>query len=290
MKVGLTFFPTRPHMLIPSAKRAEELGYESLWFPEHLVFPVESQSVYPYGDRDRGAPLPGTYLVDPFIAMSYVAALTSRIRLGTAVYILPLRNPITTARAVATLDVLSQGRVLLGIGAGWLKEEFEVTGEPFDNRGGRMDEMMQILKQLWTEPTVSFQGKFYSFPPVGFEPKPVSAPIPLLVGGETRAALRRAARLGDGWFGMGHTPESARERVQQLRELRAQAGREREPFEVTVGCSGPATPERLKQYQDAGVHRVTLAARALSGEGRTVEAALEGVERFADEVLSKLEG
>ena len=287
MKIGLTFFPTRPQFMVPMAKRADELGFESIWVPEHLVFPTKVTSQYPY-NPEAGPPLPTTPLFDPLIALTYVAAVTSRVQLGTGVYILPLRHPIITARAVASLDVLSQGRVLLGIGVGWLKEELEAVDSDFENRGPRTDEIVEVMRRLWTEPTVAHDGKFYSFPEVGFEPKPVRSPVPILVGGETGPALRRAARIGDGWFGMGHTPDKVRDRVRHLQSLREDAGRGGEPLEITVQCAVPPTVENFRKYEDAGVDRVTLSARSFATKGRTVESSVAGLEEFAGEVLSKL--
>src|SRR5439155_8819252 len=152
-------------------------------------------------------------------------------------YILPLRNPFVTARALVTLDRLSWGRVALGAGIGWLKEEFEVAGMPWEKRGKRTDELIAVLKKLWTEPTIEHHGEFYDFGPVKFEPKPVQKPhIPIHIGGDTVPAKRRAARIGDGWFAAKPmSPEKAKETVAELGRLRAAAGRENLPFEITLG-------------------------------------------------------
>lgn len=287
MKIGLTFFPTRPKFLVPMAQRAEELGFESIWVPEHLVFPTHVVSKYPY-NPEAGPPLPTTPLFDPLIALTYVAAVTSKVKLGTGIYILPLRHPISIAKMVASLDVLSEGRVLLGVGVGWLKEEMESVGVDFDTRGPRSDEIIRIMRRLWAEEAVASQEQFYPFPEIGFEPKPTNGAVPILVGGETGPALRRAARIGDGWFAMAHTPKSAAERVQKLRELREQAGRLSEPFEVTIQAGVPATIDNIKRYEEAGVDRITLSARSFATKGTSVEGSLEGLEQFANEVISKL--
>ncbi|MEE9284417.1 MAG: LLM class flavin-dependent oxidoreductase, partial [Dehalococcoidia bacterium] len=154
--------------------------------------------------------------------------------------------------------------------------------------GPRTDEIVEIMRRLWTEETVAFDGEFYSFPEVGFEPKPVRAQVPILVGGETGPAQRRAARIGDGWFGMGHTPDQARERVRHLQTLREAAGRGDEPLEITVQCAVPPTVENFQRYEEAGVDRVTLSARSFTTRGRSIESAVEGLEEFADTVLSRL--
>ena len=287
MKVGITFFPTRPQFLIPMSEKADGLGFDSVWVPEHLVFPAKIESKYPY-NPDAGPPLPSTPLFDPLIALTYVAARTKNVQLGTGVYILPLRHPISIARMVASLDVLSEGRVLLGVGVGWLAEELESVGVDFETRGPRSDEIVHLIRRLWTEERVTSNERFYPFAEVGFEPKPARSPVPILVGGETKPAMRRAARIGDGWFGVGQTPESAKERIDELQRLRDEAGRGRLPFDVSVQCSLPPTVDNLKAYEQAGVHRVTLSARAFATKVRTLEASLEGLETFANDVLAKL--
>lgn len=195
MKIGLSFFPVRPSFLLPIARRADELGYDSVWISEHLVFPTEIASQYPY-DAAVGAPLSATPLFDPLVTLSYLAAQTRTIQLGTAIYILALRHPVMTAKLVATLDALSGGRVILGVGAGWLREEFDAVGAPWDRRGPRMDECVDIMRRLWSEPHVAHHGEFYHFENMCFEPKPERAPVPILIGGESPAALRRAAQRG----------------------------------------------------------------------------------------------
>ncbi len=193
------------------AVRAEALGFESVWVAEHLVFPAEIKSRYPYAKEGVPPINPATPLLDPLMVLMQVAARTQRIRLGTNVYILPLRHPIAVARMVTTLDVLSGGRVSFGVGLGWLEEEFTAVGIDFATRAGRGREAIRALRALWTEKVVAFHGKYVAFEAVCFEPKPVQRPHPpILVGGESEAALRRAAALGDGWYGVGHTSRQRR--------------------------------------------------------------------------------
>jgi probable F420-dependent oxidoreductase len=240
------------------AKRAEELGFESVWLPEHLVFPTEIKSRYPYAETP---PInPATPLLDPLVLLAQVAAVTTRIRLGTNIYLLPLRHPLTTARMAVTLDVISNGRFTFGVGAGWLKEEFDAAGIDFDTRGARLRECVRAIKALWTEAEPEHHGKFFSFGPVKFEPKPVQKPHPPIVfGGETPAALRRAAALGDGWYGVNHTPETAAARVTELRQLLAAAGRSSAVFEMTVSCGAPdLTADDVRRYEDGGVDRIVV--------------------------------
>ena len=185
-------------------------GYESVWLPEHLVFPtVMSRSPKP-GEDHPPVP-PTTPVFDAFAYLAFIAARTTDLRLGTHVYNLGLRHPFVAARGVATLDVVSGGRVEFGIGASWLEQEWDAVGLDFATRGRRVDEAITVCSRLWTEPTIEHHGEFFDFAEVAFEPKPVQQPRPpVLVGGESGAALRRAATLGDGWIGMGHTPDSAR--------------------------------------------------------------------------------
>lgn len=284
MKIGISFFPVRPEFMIPMARRADELGYESLWLGEHLVFPSKVESEYPY-NRQAGAPLPSTPLFDSMVTFAYIAGQTQNIRFGTGIYILPLRHPLNTAKYVATLDALSGGRVLLGVGAGWLKEEFDAAGMPWEKRGSRMEECIAVMRKLWSEPLVAHRGQFYEFDELGFEPKPARGSVPILVGGETPLALRRAACLGDGWYGMHHSPESAAERVTQLKELR---GPDSSPLEISIACKEVPTVDLLHRYRDAGVDRVVFDNRLLSAGVKSLDASVAGLQKFADEVMAKV--
>jgi probable F420-dependent oxidoreductase len=270
----------RSEQLAPVAQRAEQLGFESVWVAEHLVFPTEIRSRYPYSAEGVPPINPATPLLDPLLVLMQVAAQTQRIRLGTNVYILPLRHPLAVARMAMTLDVLSGGRLTFGIGVGWLAEEFEAVGIDFATRGGRTREYVRALRALWAEPEPAFAGRYISFGPLKFEPKPVQKPHPPLVfGGESPTALRRAAALGDGWYGVGHTPASAGEQVGRLRTLLNEAGRATAPFEMTVSHSGELTRDDVARYAEAGVDRV------VSLPWRRGREANEGLERLAARVL-----
>jgi probable F420-dependent oxidoreductase len=260
MKIGIPLFLLRHSEMASVAVRAEELGFESVWVPEHLVLPTKLASRYPYTD-DGVAPFSlDAPILDPLLLLTHIAASTSRIRLGTNIFVLPLRHPIVSARLAMSLDVLSGGRLSLGIGVGWLEEEFRAVGVEFATRGTRTRECVVALKALWTQPEPEFHGRFFDFGPLKFEPKPVQKPHPpLLFGGETAAALRRAAALGDGWYGVSHDPVSAHERIEELRALRARAGRAHEPFEVTVGHGGAALDaDVLRRYADSGIDRLSV--------------------------------
>ena len=281
MKVGIPLFLLRHEQLVPIAEVAEEVGLESVWMPEHLVFPAEIRSRYPYA-VDGVAPIrPETPLLDPLLVLAQIAARTSRLRLGTNVYVLPLRHPLATARLATTLDVLSGGRFSFGIGAGWLEVEFAAVGVDFARRGALTRECVRAMKALWTEEVPSFRGKTFAFGPVRFEPKPVQKPHPpILVGGETDAALRRAATIGDGWYGVGHAPGTVAPQVARLRELLAEAGRADAPFEITVSTSAAALDrEALVRFAEAGVHRVVALPWTRPREAE------DALRRFADAVV-----
>ena len=275
MKFGVALGRLNPAFFVEISEEAERLGFESVWLPEHLVFPVHlSRSPFP-GEEHPPVP-PSTPVFDAFAYLSFLAGRTSTIRLATHVYNLGLRHPFIAARAVQTLDVVSGGRAICGVGAGWLESEWVAAQLDFVSRGRRLDEALDVCKRLWTEEVVEHHGEFFDFDPVMFEPKPVQRPWPpVLVGGESPAALRRAARAGDGWVGLDHTPESVREPLRRLSELRG----ERPPLEITVG--GQVTSkDDVARWEEAGVDRLLVSPWARSRE------ALDGLRRFADMVLA----
>lgn len=281
MKVGVPLFGVRPEHMASVAQRAEALGFESVWVPEHLVFPTRIVSHYPYA-KDGVPPInPATPLLDPLILLTQIAARTERIRLGTNIYILPLRHPLQTARMAMTLDLLSNGRLEFGVGVGWLAEEFAAAGVDFATRAGRTRECVRAIKALWTESEPEFHGRYFSFGPVKFEPKPVQKPHPpLIFGGETDAALKRAAALGDGWYGVGHSPESAAVQTGKLHTLLREHERGGVKFENTVSHGARTlTRDELQRYADANVHRVVILPWT---RGREAE---EAMARLADAVL-----
>jgi len=281
----------KPEPLAQVARKAEQLGYESLWIPEHLAVPVEMRTPYPYAADGK---FPGGAMVglhDPFLALAYVAGCTERIRLGTGVFVLPLRNAIAVAKSVASLDVLSNGRFLFGVGIGWLADEFEAVGAPFADRGARAREAIRMMKVLWSEDTPRFEGRFHRFPALGFNPKPVQKPHPpIILGGESRAALKRAADLGDGWYGAHHSPESVRQPLATLKELADAAGRDFSSLEITVGLAPGVRPDldTVRRFADAGVHRMVVFAPGFVPRSRFDADLFPVLERFASEVMTRL--
>jgi probable F420-dependent oxidoreductase len=277
MKIGIPLFLVRHQHMQSLAKRAEDLGFESVWIPEHLVLPTRITSRYPYSADGAPPFTPGTPHLDPLILLAQIAAVTARIRLGTNIYLLPLRHPIVAARLAMSLDVVSNGRFTLGVGIGWLAEEFDAVGIDFRTRGARTRECIRVLKALWTESEPAFHGTFFSFGPLRFEPKPIQKPHPpIVLGGESEAALKRAAALGDGWYGVGHTPKTAATQVNRLLQLRGKSGREAEPFEITVShAAATLSREEIEGYREAGVHRIVVLPWRRGRE------AMEQVERLA---------
>jgi len=254
---------TSPDYIAAAGQLVEELGFDTVWVPEHVVFFQHYASRYPYAE---GGKLPGDprSLIDPFMALTFVAANTSRIRLGTGICIVPQRNPLYCAKQVADLDYLSGGRFDFGIGVGWLKEEFEALGVPWEGRGARTDEYLAIMRALWCEAVSSHDGELFQFAGVYQNPKPVQQPHPpVIVGGDSNAALARVARAGQGWYAYNVTPAMLRERLGVLAGLLADQGRELADVGIYV------TPERgswsaqaLSEFAELGVAQVVGGAFA----------------------------
>jgi len=247
----------------------EERGFESLWVAEHVVLFDDYDSKYPYADSGRFPGGGDSGLLEPLTALSYVAATTTTLRLGTGICLVGQRNPVYTAKQVADVDVLSGGRVDFGVGIGWLREEFDAVAMPFEHRGARSDEHLVVMKSLWTEETSSFDGRFYQLPECRMYPKPVQQPHPPIhVGGESDGALRRVARLGQGWFGFNRLPEQVPEALDRLDVALAAEGRSRADIAVSV-CPyfNPVDADAIKRYADLGVDRVILVVFGFDREG-----------------------
>jgi probable F420-dependent oxidoreductase len=281
MKFGVALGALNPRVHEEATLVAEQLGFESVWLPEHLVF-TRAMSRSPHPGDERPPVPPDTPIYDAFAYLAYLAARTERVRLGTHVFNVGLRHPFTVARGVQTVDLLSKGRFEFGIGASWLEEEWNATQLDFATRGRRVDEVLEVCKRLWTEETVTHHGEFFSFDGVVFEPKPAQRPRPpILVGGESKAALRRAARLGDGWLGMGHTFESASAQIEVLRRLLADQGRPQvgEPaFQIVLGGAVESRDD-VDRWEALGVTRMIVSPWRRSSE------AIDGLRRFADRAL-----
>jgi probable F420-dependent oxidoreductase len=249
------------------AQRAEALGFEAMWVPNHLVAPHQFEPAYPYQATGRPRFSPDTPFADPWIMITHLAGQTRTLQLGVGVFVLPLYNPFAAAKAVATTQELSGNRVLFGVGIGWMKEEFEIVGEPFARRAARTEEMLVVMKKLWTGRPVEHQGEWYRFDTLQMSPG-VAAP-PILWGGTSAPALERAARLCDGWFG----PPSPIEQTLAVREalLRnlAAAGRDPSQFSIWARASETIDAAVIGRYRDAGFKHLALRPPdALTGEPR----------------------
>ena len=269
---------TTPELLEAVGRASEVRGISTLWVGEHVVLFDQYASRYPYA-ADGKVPAPsGSGLLEPMVTLSYLAACTETVRLGTAMLLLPQRNPVYTAKEVSTLDWLSGGRVDLGIGVGWLKEEFDALNVPWENRGARTDEYIEVLRTLWCDEKSSFKGEIYSMDECEMFPKPIQQPHPPIhIGGESDAALRRAARVGRGWHTFNRSPAELAEGLATLDVLLEAAGRSRADLRITV-CPyfQQLTPDIVAEYADAGADAVSALFFCFSADG--VEQTFEGLE------------
>jgi probable F420-dependent oxidoreductase len=285
MKIGL-FAPlanpfATPEYLQTLGAAAEERGFDSIWVAEHVVLFDEYKSQYPYAADGRIPVAPQSGILDPFGALSFLAANTKQIRLGTGICLVPQRNPVYTAKEAATVDWLSNGRLDLGIGVGWLAEEFEALGVPFDRRGARCRSYIEVMRALWCDDISQYDGEFYTLAPTRQFPKPVQKPHPPIhFGGESDAALRRVADLGQGWYGFGLDPEATAERIRKLEAMLERRGRRRDEIEISI-CPymREATPDVVQAYRKAGVDRVILvgAARDVGSLVSTLDALAKNI-------------
>jgi len=255
-----------PQGLRTLAQGAEAAGFESVWTVEHVIFPEGYESTYPYDPSGKMAMAADTPLPDPLLWLAFVAAASERLRLATGILILPQRNPLVLAKEVATLDHLSGGRVELGIGVGWLEEEFDALGVPFARRGARTDEYVRVLRTLWDGDHAAFAGEFVRFDDVSSNPKPVNGRVPIHVGGHSRAAAERAGRLGDGFFpGRGDIAEL----VDIVRQTAAAEGRDPAAIEITYGSPGligDGAVDEAHRLAEAGVDRAIVPSFLFLGD------------------------
>jgi len=248
---------------------AEEIGFESIWGGEHVILPSTIESRYPYTVDGKIPAEPDTPIPDPLIWLAFAAAAAPTLRLGTCILIVPQRNPVILAKELATLDRLSGGRVELGLGVGWMKEEFDAIGVPWERRGARNDEYIAAMRALWAGPHAEFHGEFVDFPPVTCSPRPVQASIPVLVGGDTDAAIDRAVRIADGYFPGEGNVERLGELIARLRRAADTAGRDPSTIEINAmfGFQMGDPVGGAAQLADLGVGRVMVPAFFFAGPG-----------------------
>ena len=281
MNVGVSI-PLPAYWVDPGlmAKKAEALGFESFWCAEHPFMPVKTTSRFP-GSEDGVIPETYAHFVDPFVTLGRASGMTSRIKLATGIVLVPERHPLLLAKEVSCLDLFSGGRFMFGIGAGWLREETEILGGDFEHRWTQTRESILALKELWTKPEASFEGKYYRFPAVKSNPKPAQKPHPpVLLGGAAKNVLQRVIDYGDGWLPNRVTPDKLRESRATLDRLAKDAGRD--PGKITISVYGQA-PDRdlIKRLHDAGATRVVVRPNAVKTDG---EMAAQ-LERIAETVL-----
>ncbi len=263
MRVGVFLPPwgaaATPDDFDRTAAAVEELGYDSLWVGDHVVFPLGVRSLYPYDESGRSPFDPRAPLYEPITLLGYLAARTSRVRLGTSVLVLPIRHPVLTAKMVAVVAALARNRLVIGVGAGWMREEFEALGGDFTSRGAVTDEWIAVFRHLFEGGSEDrFAGRHVRFGPLGFVPRPDPSP-PILVGGNSWAALRRAARTGDGWHPLRRPPEWVAERASELHASLEREGRDPSSFSIVYrGALGNDATATLAAYRDAGVDEFVI--------------------------------
>lgn len=285
MHYGLAFANTGPAASPAYAARfaraAETAGFRSLWTVEHVIWPVQYNSVYPYHPSGKMSGHPSIPLPDPLIWLTWVGAATETIRLATGILLLPERQPVVLAKELATLDVFTGGRLDLGIGIGWLREEFDALGIPFADRAARTDEYVKVLRTLWSNDSAEFDGDFVSFSGVSSNPKPVNGTVPIFVGGHSPGAARRAGALGDGFWPLGPDVAAVGELLDAARRAAVDAGRDPDAIEF---CASP--PHGMARIEDEipallelGVNRIILAGYQFF-TGNPEEALMSAMQRL----------
>ena len=274
-----------PEAMLAVARKAEEVGMDSVWTAEHVIMPLDYRSRYPFGASGKIPVTPETNFADPLISLAHVAAATKTLKLATGINLLAQSNPLLLAKQVASLDFLSGGRLLLGLGVGWLAEEFQAMGTPFERRGERFDDYLAAMKKVWSGEVVEHRSEFLSWSGFKSYPLPARKPHPpIIIGGHSRAALRRVARSADGWFAFTQNPERLREYIGQLNGFAREAGRDPASIEITAlwnfGGKGAAP---IETYRELGISRLLVTLRGLGEENP-----LPAIERLGNEVIGKI--
>lgn len=286
MKFGLAFASSIAidhQASMEICRRAEAAGFESLWGGEHVILPSKIESSYPYTADGKIPALPDTPIPDPLIWLAFAAAAAPTMRLGTCILIVPQRNPLILAKELATLDQLSGGKVELGLGVGWLEEEFDALGVPWARRGARNDEYIEAMRTLWSGPEVEFHGEFVDFPKVTCSPRPIQPTIPILVGGDSDVAIRRAARLADGYFpGEGDVDRLA-SLIARVRQAAEDHGRDPDEIEINAMFSTQMMDPiaGVEKLTELGVGRIMVPAFFFAGDG-----GLDRMDEFAGRAIA----
>lgn len=280
MKIGMMFANVGPFIEPDEAaffaKSCEQAGVESLWTVEHVVVPAGYRAQYPYSPSGKMPGPEDSPIPDPLVWLAYVAAATQRIKLATGILILPQRHPAYVAKEVATLDRLSKGRVILGIGIGWLQEEFDALGIPFESRGERTEEACEALRTLWRPGAHAFRGRHFAWDALESNPKPVQTRIPIVVGGHVKGAARRAARVGDGFFPLKTEGGRLEPLLAEMADECTKLGRDPAEIEITTASPGPDV-DAIRRLEDRGVSRI-----AVGPPGFDRDAVRKGLDALAD--------
>ena len=285
MKVGLTFgssIAIDGATTLELCQRAEAAGFESVWGGEHVIMPSNIESKYPYSADGKIPAEPDTPVPDPLIWLAFAAAAAPTLRLGTCILIVPQRNPLILAKELATLDQLAGGRVELGLGVGWMKEEFDALGIPWERRGARNDEYIAAMRALWASPHAEYHGEFVDFEPVTCSPRPVNGSIPVIVGGDTDAAINRAVKIADGYFPGEGDPERLGALLERVRTAAQKADRDPDSIQINAmfGAQMADPAAGVEQLAELGVTRIMVPAFFFAGPG-----GLERMEEFAEQVI-----
>jgi probable F420-dependent oxidoreductase len=285
-----------PEYYVELAQLAEQCGFHTLVLPDHVVNPDVIESKYPYTEDGARLWTHATPWPDVWVATAAMASATTTLEFFQYVYALPMRDPFTVAKALGTAALMSNYRVTLGMGLGWMREEFEILGHSFDRRGARADEMVDVLKKLWTGEVVEHHGEFFDFPPLSMSPG-MKREIPIVVGGISKPAMMRTARLGDGWAPAYMTIEEVRAGLARIREMQKEYGRQGRPLTVYAACTDAFGVDGLRRMEDAGITHALTTPWYFGAEdidytettkGFPLETLRAGFERFAEEVIAKM--
>jgi probable F420-dependent oxidoreductase len=293
MKIGLFALgigsSADPDVIRAAAQAGERAGFATLWAAEHVVLFDRHESKYPYSDTGKFPLAANADWLDPFLTLTFAAAVTSKIRLATGICLVPEHNPLVLAKEIASLDRLAKGRFALGVGIGWQAEEFAALGIPFERRAQRTREYIDVMRKLWSDGVASHHGEFVNFDAAGSYPKPPQgAKVPIIFGGESNPALRRVAEYGTGWYGFNLDPAGAKERIGKLEQLLKQNGRKLSDVELIVSpYTRRITPDDLKRYRDLGINEVVMLAN-FDESGRNPAARVEQLAKEWVEPASRL--
>jgi probable F420-dependent oxidoreductase len=280
MKIGIRNADTRIADIVTIAQAADAAGIESFWRGEHVLVPREINSIDPYYARALPPGMERFPSLDPITLAAFLAARTERLHFSMGVNLIALHVPYQLARVLATADLVSDGRIMMAVGVGWMREEYDILGIDWSTRGGRTDEAMAVLRTLWTDPHPRFEGKHFSLPPVTFQPKPAqTGGPPLFVAGLSKFAFRRAARHGDGWYGHDLTLSEARGAVASIEEERKRYDRMDKPFEYTTRATSDISPAEVTAFAEIGVHRLLLDVGSAATDG--IDTVLSRIERIS---------